>query len=76
MAKIDEVELFTTLSRNSAFREWVEHEIADDFAVLSHALDVEQIRRAQGRVGILQKMLKLLDDAPAALMRRENSFHR
>ena len=76
MAKIDEVELFAALSRNSVFREWVEHEIADDFAGLSRALDIEQIRRAQGRVGLLQKMLKLLDDAPTALMRRENNFQR
>ena len=76
MAKIDEVELFAALSRSSVFREWVEHETTDDFAVLSHALDIEQIRRAQGRVGLLQKMLKLLDDAPTALMRRENNFQR
>lgn len=76
MAKIDEVELFAALSRSSAFRGWVEHEIEDDFAVLSQALDIEQIRRAQGRVGILQKMLKLLDEAPAALMRRDDKFPR
>ena len=76
MAKIDKVELFALLSRNSAFREWVEREIADDFAVLAHALDMEQIRRAQGRVGLLQEMLKLLDEAPAALMRRDNNFSR
>lgn len=74
MVKIDKVELFASLSRNSAFRGWVEREIEDDFTVLSQALDMDQIRRAQGRVGLLKEMLKLLDEAPDALMRRENRF--
>ena len=68
MTKDAELELFDHLSRTK-LREWLESKIKSDFDVLTQATDIEQLRKAQGRVGLLQSMVKLLDAAPGAVKR-------
>lgn len=68
MKKDQEIELFDHLSRTK-LRDWLQHKIAVDFDVLTQATDIEQLRKAQGRVGLLQQMVKLLDAAPDAVKR-------
>lgn len=67
MTKADEIELFAFLSRQHKLREWLNDKVTSDIEVLVGAGDIEQLRRAQGRAGLLKTMLRLLDEAPAAL---------
>ena len=69
MVKPDEIELFDYLSRQPKFRDWLNNEIITDTSVLMQATDIDQLRKAQGRCGLLTKMLTLLDRSPAALKR-------
>lgn len=70
MVKLQELELFDYLSRQAKLRDWLNERLAEDTGVLMQALDIDQLRRAQGRAGAWQTMLKLLDSAPAALNKR------
>lgn len=65
MNKADELELFEYLARQRKFRDWIDSKITEDTSVLVQALDIDQLRRAQGRVGLLQSMVKLMDAAAA-----------
>ena len=69
MDKRSELELFDYLSRHPKFREWVTGKFDAELDSLVLLVDVEQLRRAQGRAALLQTMLKLLDAAPAAVAR-------
>lgn len=68
MKRDQEIELFDHLSR-TRLRDWLQHKIEVDFEVLTQATDIEQLRKAQGRVGLLQQMVKLLEAAPGAVKR-------
>lgn len=68
MQRHQEIELFDHLSRTK-LRDWLQHKIEVDFEVLTQATDIEQLRKAQGRVGLLQQMVKLLEAAPGAVKR-------
>ena len=70
MVNRDELELFEHLSRNTKFRDWLDAKIDSELKVLVMSVDIDQLRKAQGRAGLLQSMLRLLDDAPAALKRQ------
>ncbi len=65
MTKADELELFDYLSRTK-LRDWLQAQLSADVLVLTQALDIDQLRRAQGRAGLLNSMVTLLDKAPAA----------
>ena len=65
MNKADELELFEYLARQRKFRDWIESKITEDTSVLVQVLDIDQLRRAQGRVGLLQSIVKLMDAAAA-----------
>jgi len=65
-----ELELFDYLSRNSRFREWLEAKLVEEAKILIQVLDIEQLRRAQGRAGLMQIMLALLDQAPKAMAQK------
>jgi hypothetical protein len=69
MTKLEELELFDYLARQHRFRDWLQTQLAADITVLSQALEVDQLRKAQGRVGLLNTMLTLLDKAPDAVKR-------
>jgi hypothetical protein len=69
MVKHDELELFDALSRNTKLRAWITYKLTADFSVLVQSNDVDQLRKAQGRAGLLQSMLTLMDQAPNALKR-------
>lgn len=69
MTKDDELALFDYLSRNSKFRDWLEHRLSFEVETLIQIPDADQLRRAQGRAGLLQQMVKLLDVAPGAVKR-------
>ncbi len=68
MTKPDELELFDFLSRTK-LREWVEDQLKTEFTVLTQATDADQLRRAQGRAGLLTSIRVLLDKAPDAVKR-------
>ena len=67
MVKKDELELFEHLSRNAKLRVWLSEKLDTEVQFLIQNPDVDQLRRAQGRAGILQQMLRLLDESPAAV---------
>jgi hypothetical protein len=67
--KADELELFDHLSRNSKFRDWLDSKLEEDMKVLVQSNDMVQIHKAQGRAGLLNQMLRLLNEAPAAVKR-------
>jgi len=70
MTKLDELELFDYLSRQQRFREWLTAQLATEFTVLTQSLDIDQLRRAQGRTGLLNTMMALLDKAPDVVKRQ------
>lgn len=65
----EEVELFAYLSRQTKLREWLQAHLDTEIQVLVLNGDIEVVRKAQGKAQLLQKMLDLLDKAPAALER-------
>jgi hypothetical protein len=70
MTKQDELELFDYLSRQHKLRDWLNRNLAADMKVLVQSNDIDQLRKAQGRAGLLEKMLALMDAAPAALKKQ------
>jgi hypothetical protein len=66
MDKAAELALFESLARGPVFRAWVQARLTKEFSVLVQMVDIEQLRKAQGRAGLLQDMLTLLDKAPTA----------
>jgi hypothetical protein len=67
MTKPDELELFDYLSRQHKLREWLKFKLDGDMKILVQSIDIDQLRKAQGRAAFIESMLKLMDDAPAAL---------
>jgi hypothetical protein len=63
MTKPEELELFEFLGRQTKLREWLAAQIGNDVKVLMQALDVDQLRKAQGRAQFAQSMLSLMDAA-------------
>lgn len=70
MTKPQELELFDYLARHPKFREWVSDKLVEDTGVLVQSIDIDQLRRAQGRAAVWQTMLTLLTQAPAAVNKR------
>lgn len=68
MTKDQELELFDFLSRTK-LREWVKAKKEAEVAVLMQATDVDTLRKAQGRAGMLESIEKLLEAAPGAVKR-------
>lgn len=71
MTKSDEIELFDYLSRQPKMREWLNNKLDVDIKVLKQQIDIDQLRRAQGRCGLLDEMIALLNVAPDALKKRQ-----
>ena len=71
MTKADELDLFDYLSRQRKFREWLQQKLDADVKVLKQTVDIDQLRKAQGRVGLLDDMMTLLDVAPDAVKKRQ-----
>lgn len=69
MVKPDELELFDYLARNQNLRAWLNTKLAEDTQVLYLTIDIDQLRRAQGRAQAWQTMLGLMDKAPGAIKR-------
>lgn len=66
MDKSVEAELFVFLSGQPRYREWLTAQLQKELEVLVLNNDVEQIRRAQGKAQLLQKMIELLDKSKPA----------
>ena len=66
----NELALFDQLSGNNRLRDWLDHKLEIEFSVLSVNSDIDQLRRAQGRVQLLKSMIDLMDKAPAAARHR------
>lgn len=69
MVKPEEVELFDHLARNQRLRAWLDDKVTEDTKVLIQVMDIDQLRRAQGRVAAWQTMLTLMDKSPTAMKR-------
>lgn len=54
-----EAELFELLSRNNAFKEWLQSRLDGQIKVLVQNVDGVQLHRAQGSSQLLQTMLDL-----------------
>lgn len=68
MTKAEELELFDLLSRTK-LRDWVKMQKENQVKVLVCALEVDELRKAQGRASMLDSITKLLDAAPGAVKR-------
>ena len=68
MTKNDELELFDLLSRTK-LRDWIKAQRAQQTDVLVNAVDIDVLRKAQGRASMLDSIAKLLDAAPGAVKR-------
>lgn len=66
----NELALFDQLSGNNRLRDWLNDKLATEYSALSSQVDIDQVRRAQGRAQLLKSMLDLLDKAPAAIRQR------
>jgi hypothetical protein len=69
MVKPDEIDLFDGLSRNVKLRAWLNDEVLKETKTLVQAVDIDQLRRAQGRAGAWQTMLRLMDECPGVTKR-------
>ena len=57
--KAREADLFEGLSRNQAFREWLQDALDTDITILIQNMDAVQLHRAQGRSQLLRRLLDL-----------------
>lgn len=62
---MDELDLFSQLSRNVRFKKWVEDKLNNEYTILCQMADIEQLRRSQGRAQLLKLMQDLLDKGAA-----------
>lgn len=60
MERNAELDLFKRLLREPKLEEWLAYRLEQEQAVLIQSIDVEQLRRAQGRAQLVQQMLTLL----------------
>lgn len=70
MDKASELDLFDYLARQPKLRQWLNSRLEAEVSALIQSVDIDQLRRAQGRAGLLKQMLDLMDKAPAALEKR------
>ncbi len=70
MTKPEELELFDYLSRQHKLRDWLNDKLAGNVKILVQSPDIDQLRKAQGQAALLEQMLRLMDEAPAALNKR------
>ena len=68
MTHDQELELFDFLSRTK-LRDWLKAKKEAEISVLMQATDIDMLRKAQGRAGMLESIEKLLDAAPGAVKR-------
>jgi hypothetical protein len=61
MTKDDELQLFARLATEPKLREWLMHKLSEEHKVLTVALEEDTFRRSQGRAGLLDLILKLLE---------------
>lgn len=60
-----EIELFEQLSRQPRLKSWLQDKLDTEYTVLCQMVDMEQLRRAQGRAQLLKSMIDLLDKGAA-----------
>lgn len=65
-----ETQLFDYICRHRPFREWLEDQRKPLIATLSSAIDIEQIRRAQGQMQFIDRIVARLDAAESAAKQR------
>lgn len=65
-----EGQLFDYLCRHRPLREWLEDQRQTQVKTLVTAVDIELVRRAQGQVQFLDRMLDKLDAAESAAKQR------
>lgn len=65
-----ELVLFDQLSSNVRLRDWLHDKLSLEHSALTGQVDIDQLRRSQGRAQLLKSMIDLLDKAPAAIRQR------
>jgi hypothetical protein len=65
----NELVLFDQLSGNPRFKDWLQDKLTTEVSALVQQVDIDQLRRSQGRAQLLKSMLDLLDKAPTAVRR-------
>ena len=65
-----EIELFSQLSSHIRLKDWLSDRLESEHSALVQTVDIDQLRRAQGRAQLLKSMLTLLDVAPGAARRQ------
>ena len=65
-----ELVLFDQLSGNVRLRDWLHERLSIEYSALTGQVDIDQLRRSQGRAQLLKSMLDLLDKAPVAVRQR------
>ena len=61
-----ELELFKRLMREPKLDEWLAYRLELEQAVLVQSVDIDKLRRAQGRAQLVQQMQALLEAARKA----------
>lgn len=65
-----EAQLFDYLCRHRPLKEWLEDQRKPLIATLVSAVDIEQIRRAQGQMQLIDRIVTRLDAAESAAKQR------
>ena len=58
-----EKELFLRLAQVPKFREWIEAQLAKEYEIFIASLDKDYVAKSSGRAGLLQLLIKKLDEA-------------
>lgn len=61
-----ELELFKRLMREPKLDEWLAYRLEQEQTVLVQSVDIDKLRRAQGRAQLVQQMQALLEAARKA----------
>jgi hypothetical protein len=62
----EETQLFARLATEPKLREWLQEKLQGEFEIFINALDKEYLTKAQGRAGLLQMLIKKLDEGRKA----------
>lgn len=66
MKPTDESQLFARLATEPKLREWLDEKLKAEYEIFVNTLDKDYLTKSQGRAGLLQLMLKKLDEARKA----------
>lgn len=66
MKPADESQLFARLATEPKLRVWLEEKLQGEYEIFVNTLDKDYLTKSQGRAGLLQLLIKKLDDGKKA----------